>query len=123
MLGSAVKFGRVAEGSVDIYPRLAPTCEWDVAAGHAVVTAAGGKITDANGAPLHFGEGREGLHRAGIHRLGRSGGGEPLGCFIGPELYCARRLLQLRPALLWLRAERAAGSAAKASRFSSRPNR
>src|SRR6266481_2398605 len=47
MLGSAVKFGRVAEGGADIYPRLAPTSEWDVAAGHAVVTAAGGKITDA----------------------------------------------------------------------------
>jgi 3'(2'), 5'-bisphosphate nucleotidase len=59
MLGSAVKFGRVAEGAVDIYPRLAPTCEWDVAAGHAVVTAAGGKVTDSHGAPLHFGTGRK----------------------------------------------------------------
>jgi 3'(2'), 5'-bisphosphate nucleotidase len=59
MLGSAVKFGRVAEGVADIYPRLAPTCEWDVAAGHAIVTAAGGRITDANGAPLHFGTGRK----------------------------------------------------------------
>jgi 3'(2'), 5'-bisphosphate nucleotidase len=58
-LGSAVKFGRVAEGRVDIYPRLSPTCEWDVAAGHAVVAAAGGKITDSNGAPLHFGAGRK----------------------------------------------------------------
>jgi 3'(2'), 5'-bisphosphate nucleotidase len=58
-LGSAVKFGRVAEGGVDIYPRLAPTCEWDVAAGHAVVTAAGGKVTDSHGAPLHFGTGRK----------------------------------------------------------------
>ncbi|MBR1150735.1 3'(2'),5'-bisphosphate nucleotidase CysQ [Bradyrhizobium sp. JYMT SZCCT0428] len=58
-LGSAVKFGRVAEGAVDIYPRLSPTCEWDVAAGHAVVTAAGGKITDSTGAALHFGCGRE----------------------------------------------------------------
>ncbi len=57
-LGSAVKFGRVAEGGVDIYPRLARTCEWDVAAGHAVVTAAGGKITDSHGKPLHFGTGR-----------------------------------------------------------------
>jgi 3'(2'), 5'-bisphosphate nucleotidase len=56
MLGSAVKFGRVAEGAVDIYPRLAPTHEWDVAAGHAVVTAAGGKITDAQGADLQFGK-------------------------------------------------------------------
>src|SRR5580693_914441 len=59
MLGSAVKFGRVAEGAVDIYPRLAPTHEWDVAAGHAIVTAAGGKITDGNGGPLHFGTGRK----------------------------------------------------------------
>jgi len=58
-LGSAVKFGRVAEGLADIYPRLSPTCEWDVAAGHAVVTAAGGRITDSKGAALHFGAGRE----------------------------------------------------------------
>ncbi len=57
VLGSAVKFGRVAEGAVDIYPRLSPTCEWDVAAGHAVVAAAGGKITDSKGAALHFGSG------------------------------------------------------------------
>jgi 3'(2'), 5'-bisphosphate nucleotidase len=61
VLGSAVKFGRVAEGGVDIYPRLAPTCEWDVAAGCAVVTAAGGRITDAQGAELQFGSGRQGL--------------------------------------------------------------
>src|SRR5882757_1566771 len=57
VLGSAVKFGRVAEGGADIYPRLAPTYEWDVAAGHAVVTAAGGKVTDASGADLRFGTG------------------------------------------------------------------
>jgi 3'(2'), 5'-bisphosphate nucleotidase len=61
VLGSAVKFGRVAEGEVDIYPRLAPTSEWDVAAGHAVVTAAGGRITDANGAELRFGTGGNGF--------------------------------------------------------------
>ena len=60
-LGSAVKFGRVAEGGADIYPRLAPTSEWDVAAGHAIVTAAGGKITDANGKGLRFGEQRKGF--------------------------------------------------------------
>jgi 3'(2'), 5'-bisphosphate nucleotidase len=56
-IGSAVKFGKVAEGAVDIYPRLAPTSEWDVAAGHAIVTAAGGKVTGAYGEPLWFGEG------------------------------------------------------------------
>jgi 3'(2'), 5'-bisphosphate nucleotidase len=55
-LGSAVKFGSIAEGRADIYPRLGPTSEWDVAAGHAVVTAAGGKVTDEKGRPLRFGE-------------------------------------------------------------------
>jgi len=59
-LGSAVKFGRLAEGSVDLYPRLAPTSEWDVAAGHAVVTAAGGRITAPDGGVLRYGEGRDG---------------------------------------------------------------
>jgi 3'(2'), 5'-bisphosphate nucleotidase len=57
MLGSAVKFAKVAEGAADIYPRLAPTHQWDVAAGHAIVTAAGGKITDGKGCDLRFGEG------------------------------------------------------------------
>jgi 3'(2'), 5'-bisphosphate nucleotidase len=61
VLGSAVKFGRVAEGTADIYPRLAPTCEWDVAAGHALVTAAGGKVTGAQGDEVQFGKGREGF--------------------------------------------------------------
>jgi 3'(2'), 5'-bisphosphate nucleotidase len=61
VLGSALKFGRVAEGGVDIYPRLAPTSEWDIAAGHALVTAAGGRITDAHGARLQFGTGRDGF--------------------------------------------------------------
>ena len=59
LLGSALKFSRVAEGGADIYPRLAPTCEWDIAAGHAIVTAAGGKVTDSHGGRLHFGTGRK----------------------------------------------------------------
>jgi 3'(2'), 5'-bisphosphate nucleotidase len=54
--GSAVKFGRIAEGSADIYPRFGPTCEWDVGAGSAVVTAAGGRVTDGKGGELRFGE-------------------------------------------------------------------
>jgi 3'(2'), 5'-bisphosphate nucleotidase len=60
-LGSAVKFCRVAEGGADVYPRLAPTSEWDVAAGHAVLTAAGGKVTDGKGGALRFGEARDGF--------------------------------------------------------------
>lgn len=57
--GSALKFCRVAEGQADIYPRLSPTCEWDVAAGHAVVVAAGGHVADSHGQSLHFGGRRE----------------------------------------------------------------
>jgi len=53
--GSAIKFCRIAEGVADVYPRLGTTCEWDVAAGHAVVTAAGGVVTAPNGMPLTFG--------------------------------------------------------------------
>lgn len=61
VLGSAIKFCRVAEGGADIYPRLSPTSEWDVAAGHAIVTAAGGLVTDGRRQPLRFGEKREGF--------------------------------------------------------------
>ncbi|MFZ5737499.1 MAG: 3'(2'),5'-bisphosphate nucleotidase CysQ family protein [Pseudomonadota bacterium] len=57
-LGSSLKFCRIAEGEADIYPRLAPICEWDIAAGAALVIAAGGKVTDASGAPLRFDEPR-----------------------------------------------------------------
>jgi 3'(2'), 5'-bisphosphate nucleotidase len=53
--GSALKFCRVAEGAADIYPRLATTCEWDVAAGHALVEAAGGVVTGPQGAPFRYG--------------------------------------------------------------------
>lgn len=58
-VGSAVKFGRIAEGSADIYPRFGPTCEWDVGAGSAVVTAAGGRVTDGKGGELRFGQRRD----------------------------------------------------------------
>jgi 3'(2'), 5'-bisphosphate nucleotidase len=60
-LGSAVKFGWIAEGKADIYPRLAPTAEWDVGAGYALVTAAGGKVTDGAGGPLRFGRQTKGF--------------------------------------------------------------
>jgi 3'(2'), 5'-bisphosphate nucleotidase len=54
--GSALKFCRVAEGIADIYPRLATTCEWDVAAGHALVVAAGGCVTLPDGGALRYGD-------------------------------------------------------------------
>ena len=53
--GSAVKFCQVAEGVADVYPRLSTTCEWDVAAGHALVEAAGGAVTGPQGAPFRYG--------------------------------------------------------------------
>jgi 3'(2'), 5'-bisphosphate nucleotidase len=55
LCGSALKFCRVAEGAADIYPRLAPTHEWDVAAGHAVLAAAGGMVTRPDGGSLYYG--------------------------------------------------------------------
>jgi 3'(2'), 5'-bisphosphate nucleotidase len=52
--GSAIKFCRIAEGAADIYPRLAPTYQWDIAAGHAVLAAAGGAVTTPQRSPLLY---------------------------------------------------------------------
>jgi 3'(2'), 5'-bisphosphate nucleotidase len=46
--GSSLKLCMIAEGSADIYPRFAPTMEWDTAAGHALVVAAGGSVRQAD---------------------------------------------------------------------------
>ena len=59
--GSAIKFCRLAEGGGDIYPRLGPTSEWDVAAGDALLSAAGGQVTDPQGAPLVYGQSAQNL--------------------------------------------------------------
>lgn len=53
-LGSSLKFCAVAAGRADLYPRLGPTMEWDTAAGHAVVTAAGGEVQMLDGLPLRY---------------------------------------------------------------------
>jgi 3'(2'), 5'-bisphosphate nucleotidase len=55
--GSALKFCLLAEGSADVYPRLGPTSEWDVAAGHAVLVAAGGDLRKPDGGALRYGQG------------------------------------------------------------------
>ena len=55
-VGSSLKFGVVAEGKADIYPRLSPTSEWDTAAGHAVLLAAGGRVDGLDGGPLTYGK-------------------------------------------------------------------
>jgi 3'(2'), 5'-bisphosphate nucleotidase len=52
--GSSLKFCLVAEGRADVYPRFGPTMEWDTAAGHAVLRAAGGQVTTRDGAPFTY---------------------------------------------------------------------
>lgn len=54
--GSSLKFCLIAAGEADLYPRLGRTMEWDTAAGHAVLGAAGGRLTDLDGAPLAYGK-------------------------------------------------------------------
>jgi 3'(2'), 5'-bisphosphate nucleotidase len=54
--GSSLKFGLVASGEVDAYPRNGRTWEWDTAAGHAIVTAAGGHVWTADGSELSYGK-------------------------------------------------------------------
>lgn len=55
-VGSSLKFCILAEGRADIYPRLGPTSEWDTAAGHAVLLAAGGLCDGPDGQPLRYGK-------------------------------------------------------------------
>lgn len=55
-IGSSLKFGLLAEGLADLYPRYNRTMEWDTAAGDAVLRAAGGAVLTADGAPLTYGK-------------------------------------------------------------------
>ena len=52
---SSLKFCLLAEGAADLYPRLGPVSQWDIAAGHALLVAAGGAIAAPNGQPLQYG--------------------------------------------------------------------
>jgi 3'(2'), 5'-bisphosphate nucleotidase len=54
--GSSLKLCLLAAGEADLYPRLGPTMEWDIAAGHAVLLAAGGTVATLDGAPLAYGK-------------------------------------------------------------------
>ena len=53
--GSSLKLCLVASGDADLYPRFGRTMEWDIAAGHAIVAAAGGGVADLEGEPLSYG--------------------------------------------------------------------
>ena len=67
--GSAIKFGLIAAGEVDLYPRFGPTMEWDTAAGQAVLEAAGGRVTTPDGAPFRYG--KPGFRNGGFFARGR----------------------------------------------------
>jgi 3'(2'), 5'-bisphosphate nucleotidase len=54
VVGSSIKFCLVAEGRADLYPRFGPTSEWDTAAGHAVLRAAGGRVHTFDGVELAY---------------------------------------------------------------------
>jgi 3'(2'), 5'-bisphosphate nucleotidase len=75
--GSAVKFCRIAEGGADVYPRFGTTCEWDIAAGHAVVVAAGGMVTAIDGAPLSYGHGERDFRVPGFIAWGDPSAARP----------------------------------------------
>ena len=53
-LGSSLKFCRIAEGAIDVYPRFGPTSEWDTAAAQAVLEGAGGAVLDLQGRPFRY---------------------------------------------------------------------
>jgi 3'(2'), 5'-bisphosphate nucleotidase len=60
-MDSSIKFCRIAEGAADIYPRHGPTMEWDIAAAHAVLEAAGGTVLTPEGQPFQYGKASEGF--------------------------------------------------------------
>ncbi|MGE5537367.1 MAG: 3'(2'),5'-bisphosphate nucleotidase CysQ [Gemmatimonas sp.] len=68
-VGSSLKFCRIAEGAADLYPRFGPTSEWDIAAGQAVLEAAGGTVTTFDGAPMRYG--KKGFLNPGFVARGR----------------------------------------------------
>lgn len=64
--GSSLKFCLLASGEADLYPRFGRTMEWDTAAGHAVLAAAGGRVDTTEGAPLTYGKKERGFDNPGF---------------------------------------------------------
>jgi len=69
--GSALKFGVLAAGEADLYPRFGPTSEWDTAAGHAILRAAGGDIETLDGQPFAYGKSQDNFLNPGFVAYGR----------------------------------------------------
>ena len=70
-IGSSLKFCWVAAGKADVYPRWGPTMEWDTAAGHAVLHAAGGRTIRPDGAAFTYGKGADGFRNGPFIAWGR----------------------------------------------------
>ncbi len=70
-MDSSIKLCRIAEGSADIYPRHGPTMEWDTAAGHAVLEAAGGRFTTHEGEVFVYGKAQDGFRNGWFVARGR----------------------------------------------------
>ena len=64
--GSSLKFCLLAEGAADVYPRFCTTMEWDIAAGDAILRAAGGVVLGEDGAPMPYGKTADGYRNAGF---------------------------------------------------------
>lgn len=77
--GSSLKFCLIAEGLGDVYPRFAPTMEWDTAAGDAVLRAAGGGVLDPSGRPLLYGKAERGLRNGPFIAWGDAAAAKRLG--------------------------------------------
>ncbi|HMN74107.1 MAG TPA: 3'(2'),5'-bisphosphate nucleotidase CysQ [Rhodoblastus sp.] len=70
--GSSLKFCLIAEGAADVYPRFGPTMEWDIAAGEAVLRAAGGRVLGPDGAPLRYGKAAQDFRNGAFVAWGRA---------------------------------------------------
>jgi 3'(2'),5'-bisphosphate nucleotidase len=77
--GSSLKFCLIAEGLCDVYPRFAPTMEWDTAAGDAVLRAAGGVVLEPSGQPLGYGKVDNGLRNGAFIAWGDAAAAKQFG--------------------------------------------
>ncbi len=92
--GSSMKFCLLAAGEADLYPRFGPTMEWDTAAGHAVLSAAGGFVEEISGAPLNYG--KRGLPQPQFCRLySRNNVQAPLPSMSNPRAFMLTHLQRL----------------------------
>jgi 3'(2'), 5'-bisphosphate nucleotidase len=76
-IGSSLKFCLVAEGEADLYPRFGATMEWDTAAGHAVLAAAGGQVSAPDGGPFAYGKAAAGFRNGAFVAWGAASGVQP----------------------------------------------